>query len=86
MTKTISVSDKPISLQSVIALTAGGDEVVLEQNGSPVAKVVSIRNPQMIKNGPNERQLGLGTGEGFIMRDDFNDELPDEFWGFDKDL
>ena len=86
MTRTISVSDANISIQSVIALTTEGDEVVLEQNGSPVAKVVAIQNPKILKNGSKKRTLGLGNGEGFFMSDDFNDELPDEFWGFDKDL
>ena len=86
MIRTISISDKQISIQSVIALTNGGDEVVLEENGSPVAKVVGIKSQQVLKNGLNERKLGLGSGEGYFMSDDFNDELPDEFWGFEDEL
>jgi len=38
MTKTINVDD--VSIQTVVALIRNGDEIVLEENGSPVAKVI----------------------------------------------
>lgn len=32
------------------------------------------------------RVLGLFAGKGYWMSDDFDDELPDEFWNFDEDF
>jgi len=84
MTKTVDISELKNSIQAVIALTKGGDEVVLEENGEPVVKVIPLletAEPVVAR-----RVLGLGTGKGYFMSDNFNDELPDEFWGFDKDL
>ena len=81
MTQTLSVNE--ISIQTVIKLAKNGDEIVLEEDGKPIAKITPIEaeSPQ-----PEKRILGLGRGEGYFMSDDFDDELPDEFWGFDKEL
>lgn len=84
MTKTIDITTLNNSIQAVIALTEGGDEIVLEKNGAPVVKITpysgSPTNPR------SKRILGLGTGKGYFMSEDFDDELPDEFWGFEKEL
>jgi Antitoxin of toxin-antitoxin stability system len=82
MTKTVELSELHNSIQAVIALVQGGDEVVLEENGEPVIKVVSVSEPRLNK----KRVVGLGSGKGYFMSEDFDDELPDEFWGFDKPL
>ncbi len=79
MTKIINVSEN-ISIQTVVAFTKNGDEIVLEENGKPIAKITPIENSKEIK----KRTAGLG--KGYFMSDDFDDELPDEFWGFDKEL
>ncbi len=78
MTKTISLNED-ISIQTIIALTKNGDEVLIEENGEPIAKLTPFEKPKEIK----KRTAGLG--KGYWMSDDFDDELPDEFWGFDKD-
>lgn len=80
MTKIVNINEN-ISIQTVIALTKNGDEVVLEENGEPLAKVTPIEKPKEQK----PRVAGLGKGTTW-MSDDFDDELPDEFWGFDKEL
>ncbi len=80
MTKTLSLNEN-ISIHTVIALTKNGDEVVIEENGEPLAKVTPIEKPNVQK----PRVLGLGKGKTW-MSEDFDDELPDEFWGFDKEL
>ena len=80
MTKTLSLNEN-ISIQTVIALTKNGDEVVIEEDGEPLAKVTPIEKPKKQK----PRILGIGKGKTW-MSDDFDDELPDEFWGFDKEL
>jgi len=81
MTRTISISEINNSIQAILALTKNGDEVVLEENGNPVAKVTPI---EPIKK-PEIKERVFGLGKGYWMSDDFNDELPDEFWGFDKE-
>lgn len=78
MTKTISIND--VSIETIIALTRNGDEIVLEENGEPLVKVTPIEKPREQK----KRIAGLDKGT-IWMSDDF-DELPDEFWRFDKDL
>jgi antitoxin (DNA-binding transcriptional repressor) of toxin-antitoxin stability system len=65
----------------LLALTRNGDEVIIEENGEPLARLVPIE-----KSEPKQRVLGLGRGEGYFMSEYFDDELPDEFWGFDKEL
>lgn len=40
MTRTINIGDVKNSLQTLIALTRNGDEIVLEENGKPLAKIV----------------------------------------------
>lgn len=79
MTKTVSLNE--ISLEAVISLARSGDEVVIEENGEPLVKVLPIK-----KNVSKKRVLGLGKGNGYFMSKDFDDELPDDFWGFDKEL
>ncbi len=80
MTRTISISEIQNSAQAIIDLTRNGDEIVIEENGNPVVKVTPIE-----KHESKQRVLGLGMGKEYFMSDDFNDELPDEFWGWDKE-
>jgi antitoxin (DNA-binding transcriptional repressor) of toxin-antitoxin stability system len=80
MTKTVNVNEN-MTMETVIALIENGDEVVVEKNGEPVAKVTPVEKPKEIK----ERVFGLGKGTTW-MSEDFDDELPDEFWGFDRGL
>ena len=71
MTKTLSINE--VSLQTIIALTRNGDEIVLEENGEPLAKVTPIEKPQVKK----PRIAGLGKGTTW-MSADFDEELPDD--------
>ena len=73
MIKTISM-EETLSLQTVLALTRNGDEVVIEENGEPLARLLPIQRP--VKK---ERVLGLREGRVWIS-DDFDEELPDSFW------
>jgi antitoxin (DNA-binding transcriptional repressor) of toxin-antitoxin stability system len=79
MTQTLSVNE--ISIQTVIKLAKNGDEIVLEENGEPIARVTPIEKPKEQK----QRIAGLGKGTMW-MSEDFDEELSDEFWGFDKEL
>ena len=77
MTKTLSINE--ISIQTVIKFAKSGDEIVLEEDGKPIAKITLITAIE--ETAPNQqRVLSLGRGKGYFMSDDFDDELPDEFW------
>ena len=82
MTKTLSISDVPGPLAGLLASAKDGDEIIIEDNGRELAKVIPVRTPSTVK----QRKFGLGRSEGYFMSDDFDAELPDEFWGFDKEL
>jgi len=84
MTKTVDIGELKDSIQALIALTSDGDEVVVEKNGEPVLKVVSLLEVSRLAD--KKRIACLGSGKGYFMSEDFDDELPDEFWGFDKEL
>lgn len=75
MTKTLNVNE--ISIQTVITSAKSGDEIVLEENGKPIAKITPI--VEAGQNQPKQRILGLGSGKTW-MSDDFDNELPDSFW------
>jgi antitoxin (DNA-binding transcriptional repressor) of toxin-antitoxin stability system len=81
MIKTVNINE--ISIQTVITSAKNGDEIVLEENGKPIAKITPIVEVEETR--PKQRIAGLGKGTMW-MSDDFDDELPDEFWGFDKEL
>ncbi|MGI8788598.1 MAG: type II toxin-antitoxin system Phd/YefM family antitoxin [Pyrinomonadaceae bacterium] len=86
MTKTISVND--VSLQTIIALTKNGDEIVLEENGKPPAKVTPIEKPK----GQKKLITDLGKGTMFVS-EDFDEEISlwetasdEDFLNFEKQL
>ena len=74
MTKTVSLSEAQTQLQGLLALARNGDEVIIEENGEPSARIVPIQ-----KNELRERILGLREGQVWTS-DDFDAELPDSFW------
>ena len=82
MTKIVSISEAQTQLPGLLALArVSGDEIIIEENGEPLAKLTPIEKPSTQK--PRIAGLGKGTMK---MSEDFDDELPDEFWGFDKEL
>ncbi len=74
MTKTVNVNEAQTQLRGLLALARNGDEVIIEENGEPAARIVPIQ-----KNESKERILGLREGQVWTS-DDFDDELPDSFW------
>ena len=75
MTKIVSISEAQKQLQGLLALARNGGEVIIEENGEPSARLIPIQ-----KTEPKERILGLREGQVWT-NDDFDDELPDSFWG-----
>lgn len=81
MTKILSVNE--VSMQTVLALTRNGDEIVPEENGKPIVKIIPIAEAEFSVQKP--RVAGLGKGSMW-MSEDFDNELSDKFWGFDQEL
>jgi len=40
MTKTVSISEAQSQLQGLLALACNGDEVIIEENGEPLARLM----------------------------------------------
>ena len=82
MTTTVSIEEAQMTLKGLLARAREGDEILIEDDGEEVGKIIPVVKKPAIK----QRQFGRGRPEGYFMSDDFNDELPDSFWGFDKEL
>jgi prevent-host-death family protein len=72
-TRTVSLDEAPAQLAELVRLAAQGAEVLITENGTPLARLV----PAVSQDHP--RIAGLSAGKAW-MSEDFNAELPDEFW------
>lgn len=88
MTTTLDVSQIGPQLSQLLETAQTGDEIVLTQNGAPIARVTTLDHDGVAAtNGQHEneqtekkpRVLGLGRGTIWVS-DDFDEPLPDEFW------
>ena len=52
--------------------------LIICKNGVPICQITEYKKPGGVR-------LGLLKGQ-IKMSDDFDDELPDEFWNFNEDL
>jgi prevent-host-death family protein len=62
------------SLKELIALVQQGAEILLTDDGTPVARLLPVEEVPK-----KERVLDMHPGT-IWMSDDFDDPLPDEFW------
>jgi prevent-host-death family protein len=69
----VSLTDAATQLSELVRLTQEGAEILIMDDGVPVARLVPVEPPQQ------PRVAGLNEGEAWIS-DDFDAELPDEFW------
>lgn len=70
----IPINKAQASLSRLIELAASGEDVVLVDNGTPVARLVALERP------PAREPVQLGFLEGKItIPDDFDDPMPEEF-------
>lgn len=77
MTKIIDIESGKYTLSELLAIVRGGDEVIVQEANMPPVKLILAEGNQ-----PRTRKplvLGLFEGMGTVP-DDFNDELPIEFW------
>jgi prevent-host-death family protein len=68
--ETVGVGEAKTHLSRLLRQVEQGDEVVIERDGRPVAKLVHVGQPR--------RQFGQLAG-AFTVPDDFDEPLPDEY-------
>ena len=71
--QTINIDEAKSQFADLIAIASGGGEVIITQNGKPVARLVPIAQSE------KKRIAGLNRGSIWTS-EDFDEPLPDEFW------
>jgi len=74
MTQTVSVDEAQNKLQDLVAQALAGDEVIITEDGTPVARLVPV-----VAHSKKKRVAGLNRGS-ISTREDFDEPLSDEFW------
>jgi prevent-host-death family protein len=73
MTRTVSVNEAKNQLPDLIALAAEGNEVIITDEGKPLARLVPVASPA------KRRVAGLSRGQIWTSKD-FDEALPEDFW------
>ena len=74
MIQTVSVDEAQDKLPDLLAHALAGDEVIITEHGTPVARLVPV-----VAHIKKKRIAGLNRGT-ITTSEDFDDPLPDEFW------
>jgi prevent-host-death family protein len=74
MTQTVSVDEAQRKLQELLADALAGNEVIITDHGTPVARLVPV-----VVSSKKKRVAGLNRGT-ISASEDFDESLPDEFW------
>jgi prevent-host-death family protein len=74
MTQTVSVNEAQDKLPDLLAQALAGNEVIITEHGTPVARLVPV-----VVHSKKKRVPGLNRGT-ILTSEDFDDALPDEFW------
>jgi len=88
MTKTFSLNEAQTQLKGLLALARNGDEVIIEENGEPSARLLPIQKEERRQ----ERILGLREGQVWTS-EDFDEETSlwenvsdEDFLNFEREL
>ncbi len=76
MTTVINIETSKYQLSDLLALVRGGNEVIVQEADQPIARIAPIA---IADKSRKPFVFGLSAGLGTVP-DDFNDELPMEFW------
>ena len=77
MTQIINIETSKYQLSELLALVRGGSEVIVQEGNKPVARFSAL---VLAEEQPRKPFIfGLSVGMGTVP-DDFDDELPMEFW------
>ena len=71
--QTISIDEAKSHFADLISIVSQGGEVVITQDGKPLARLVPVTQPK------KRRIAGLNRGSIWTSPD-FDEPLPDEFW------
>jgi len=74
MTETVSVDEAQIKLPDLLAQALAGNDVIITEHGTPVARLVPV-----VAHSKKKRVAGLNRGT-ISTTEDFDEPLPDEFW------
>jgi prevent-host-death family protein len=74
MTQTVSVDEAQRNLQELLADALAGNEVIITDHGTPVARLVPV-----VVSTPKKRVAGLNRGT-ISTSEDFDEPLADEYW------
>lgn len=74
MTQTVSVDEAQTKLPDLLAQALAGNEVIITEHGTPVARLVPV-----VAHTKKKRVAGLNRGT-ISTSEDFDEPLPDEFW------
>ena len=74
----VTVHEAKTNLSRLLVLVEGGEDVIIKRGNKPAARLTQV---EAVEPPPRER----GGMVGGWIADDFDDPLPDSFWGFDKD-
>lgn len=75
--KTFDIADLSDNLADLLSDIQNHVEVTLTRQGVPWARVLPLSQPQ---EQPVVSKAGLNRGS-MVMSDDFDEALPDSFWG-----
>ena len=74
MTQTVTVDEAQNKLPDLLADALAGDEVIITERGTPVARLVPV-----VAHSNKKRVAGLNRGS-ISTSEDFDEPVPDEFW------
>lgn len=74
MTQTVTVDEAQDRLPDLLAQALAGNEVIITEHGTPVARLVPLESRSKKK-----RIAGLNRGTIWTS-EDFDAPLPDDFW------
>ena len=74
MTQTVSVDEAQDKLPDLLAQALAGNEVIITEHGTPVARLVPV-----VAHSTKKRVAGLNRG-AISTSEDFDESLPDKFW------
>ena len=80
--KTVDIDEAQVQLKELLSLIGAGTEIVLTQEDTPIARIISIESTS------SPRVAGLHQG-AMKTTDDFDEPLSDEFWTmyeYEKDI
>ncbi len=80
MTTIINIETSKYQLSDLLTLVQGGNEVIVQEGAKIVARLLPPEEePVAQKAKPFIFDLSAASGK-MVMSDDFDDELPMEFW------